>query len=79
MHERILLVSQVRHRAWCLPGHESEQDVFSHGVFAAETVSVERKGRLFLSAGASLPGNWTHSVEVIADLQFKRPRAALGW
>lgn len=48
MHQRILLVLTGRpHRAWSLTGCESEQNAFSHSLFATEIVPVERKERFF--------------------------------
>lgn len=48
MHQQILLVLTGRpHRAWSLTGCESEQNAFSHSLFATEIVPVERKERFF--------------------------------
>lgn len=55
MQQWTLLSAQPLYCAWGLAGQESEQNVFSHGIFATEAVPVG-KNECFLSVGHPYTG-----------------------
>lgn len=72
--EDFIAVNERSHCVWGFTRHESEQGVFSHGVFTTETVPVRKHKRLVLVCSVGVAQQLT--LICSPEAQERRARAA---